>query len=390
MKALREFCDGLEKHFEKGKPLEKLYPLYEAVDGFLFTPGKRAAKAPFIHDSVDLKRVMVLVMLAVLPATIFGIFNVGHQAQLASGAAPRLMDALLRGTMAVLPVILVSYVVGGFWEVLFACVRKHEINEGFFVTGILFALTLPPHIPLWQVAVGISFGVVVGKEIFGGTGMNIVNPALAARAFLFFAYPAQMSGDTIWVAVDGVSKATPLAVLAAAPAGTSATAALTQAGYTWMQLFTGFIPGSIGETSKLACLIGLALLLITGVASWRIIAGCVAGLLTMSLVVLFFKGPHSSIQASLPPHWHLVLGGFAFGAIFMATDPVSAAATRLGRWIYGFLIGAFVVLIRVFNPAYPEAVMLSILVMNIFSPLVDHYIVEQHIHRRRPRAEQAK
>ncbi|MBF0618542.1 MAG: NADH:ubiquinone reductase (Na(+)-transporting) subunit B [Candidatus Omnitrophica bacterium] len=385
MNALRTFSDNLGRHFQKGKPLEKLYPLYEATDSFLFTPGTRATKAPFIHDKADLKRVMVLVVLAVIPAAFFGIFNAGYQAELALGVAPQWTDALLRGLMAILPIILVSYTVGGFWEVLFACTRKHEINEGFFVTGILFALTLPPHIPLWQVAIGISFGVVVGKEIFGGTGMNIVNPALAARAFLFFAYPGQMSGDKAWLAVDGVSKATPLAVLAAAPAGTPATTALTQAGYTWHQLFIGFIPGSIGETSKLACLLGLALLLITGVASWRIIAGCVVGLLTTSWLVVLLHGPHSAIQATLPPHWHLVLGGFAFGAIFMATDPVSASATQIGRWIYGILIGVFVVLIRVFNPAYPEAVMLSILVMNIFAPLIDHIIVEQHIRRRASR-----
>jgi Na+-transporting NADH:ubiquinone oxidoreductase subunit B len=385
MKAVRKFLDHLGQHFQKGKPLEKLYPLYEAVDGFLFTSGKTSDKPPFVRDAVDLKRVMVLVVIAVIPATLFGIFNVGYQAQLASGLSPQWFDAMGRGAKVVLPIILVSYMVGGFWEVLFACVRKHEINEGFFVTGILFALTLPPNIPLWQVAIGISFGVVVGKEIFGGTGMNIVNPALAARAFLFFSYPAQMSGDKAWLAVDGISKATPLAVLSAAPAGTQATTALTQAGYSWSQLFLGFIPGSIGETSKLACLLGLALLLITAVASWRIIAGCVIGLVSMSALIVVLHGVNSSVQATLPPHWHLVLGGFAFGAIFMATDPVSASATQVGRWIYGFLIGAFVVVIRVFNPAYPEAVMLAILVMNIFAPMIDHFIVEHHIRRRRAR-----
>ncbi len=382
---IRKAMDDLGKNFSKGKPLEKLHPLYEAIDGFLFTSGAIARKAPFVRDAWDLKRVMVIVVLALIPSTLFGIFNAGYQAQNALGLAHAWPDAVLRGLQIVLPVIFVSYAVGGFWEVLFACVRKHEINEGFFVTGLLFALTLPPHIPLWQVAAGVSFGVVVGKEIFGGTGMNIVNPALAGRAFLFFAYPAQMSGEAVWYGVDGVTRATPLATMASVPAGTTGVAALHQAGYTWSQLFYGFIPGSIGETSKLACLIGLAFLLITGVASWRIIAGCVAGLVSVASLIGFLHV--KTVHPVLPFEWHLVLGGFAFGAIFMATDPVSASATTLGRWIYGFLIGALVVFIRTFNPAYPEAVMLSILLMNIFAPMIDHYVVEAHINRRTPRAQ---
>ena len=289
---------------------------------------------------------------------------------------------MAEGAWKVIPIILVSYAAGGFWEVLFAVTRKHEINEGFLVTGILFALVLPPSIPLWQVAVGISFGVVFGKEIFGGTGMNVFNPALTARAFVFFAYPAQISGSTVWVAVDGYTSATPLAVAAATPKGASVMQSLGDAGYNFQNMFLGFIPGSIGETSALACLIGLAFLLITRVASWRIILGCVLGLLTMATGFYLLQGPDRLAFFALPPYLHLVMGGFAFGAVFMATDPVSAAATNLGRWIYGFLIGVLVVLIRVVNPAYPEGVMLSILFMNAFAPLIDYFVVENHIKRR--------
>jgi Na+-transporting NADH:ubiquinone oxidoreductase subunit B len=288
--------------------------------------------------------------------------------------------------MKVLPIILVSYAAGGFWEGLFSVIRKHEINEGFLVTGILYALILPPTIPLWQVAIGISFGVVIGKEIFGGTGMNVLNPALTARAFVFFAYPAQMSGDAVWAAVDGFSRATPLAVVAMAQKGSSAVAVLAQAGYTFKDVFLGFIPGSIGETSTLACLLGLAFLLITGIASWRIVAGCALGLTAMSLVFFGLRGENSLAFFSLPPYWHMIMGGFAFGSIFMATDPVSASATDKGKWIYGILIGILVILIRMVNPAYPEGVMLAILFMNVFAPLIDHFVVQQNVKRRLARA----
>jgi Na+-transporting NADH:ubiquinone oxidoreductase subunit B len=372
--------------FEKGKPLGKLYPVYEALDAFLLTPGTRTQKAPFIRDAVDLKRVMTFVVIALLPCIFMGIYNTGYQIQVVTGGSASFWDIVGQGLMKVLPIILVSYAAGGFWEVLFAVVRKHEINEGFLVTGILFALVLPPSIPLWQVAVGISFGVVIGKEIFGGTGMNVMNPALVARAFVFFAYPAQMSGDTVWAAVDGFTRATPLAVVATAQRGASAVAALTQAGYTFKDVFLGFIPGSIGETSTLACLIGFLFLLITGVASWRIVAGCVLGLTAMSSVFFLMQGEGTVAFFSLPLYWHMALGGFAFGSIFMATDPVSSSATDLGRWIYGFLIGMLVVLIRVVNPAYPEGVMLAILFMNIFAPLIDYIVVRQNMKRRLARA----
>ncbi|MBN1869335.1 MAG: NADH:ubiquinone reductase (Na(+)-transporting) subunit B [Candidatus Omnitrophica bacterium] len=372
--------------FEKGKPLEKLYPVHEAMDAFLLTLGKTTKKAPYVRDAVDLKRVMSFVVIALIPCILMGFYNTGYQIQMAKGAAHSLMGCLWLGLVKVLPIIMVSYIAGGFWEVLFAVVRKHEINEGFLVTGILFALILPPTIPLWQVAVGISFGVVIGKEIFGGTGMNIMNPALTARAFIFFAYPAQISGDAVWIAVDGFTRATPLAVAAIAPKGASAIAALSQAGYTFQDAFLGFIPGSIGETSALACLIGLIFLLITRVASWRIVAGCVLGLTAMSSVFFMLNGDNSLALFSLPPYWHMALGGFAFGAVFMATDPVSACATQAGCWIYGILIGILTVLIRVVNPAYPEGVMLAILFMNIFAPLIDHFVVRQNIKRRLARA----
>lgn len=379
-----------EKFFAKGKPFEKLYPLYDALDTFLLTPGKAASKAPHVRDVVDIKRVMIFVVLALIPALCMGIYNVGYQILLAEGEAISFGKAVGNGLWRVLPIIIVTYAVGGFWEGLFAIVRKHEINEGFLVTGILYALILPPTIPLWQVAVGISFGVVIGKEIFGGTGYNVLNPALTARAFVFFAYPAQLSGDAVWVAVDGFTKATPLGAVAVAERGSSAVKVLMETGYTLQDAFLGFIPGSIGETSTLACLLGLVFLLITGVASWRVVAGCAVGLVATSLFFTLFQGDKSLAFFSLPFYWHLVLGGFAFGSIFMATDPVSSAATQAGRWIYGILIGALVVLIRMVNPAYPEGVMLAILFMNVFAPTIDHYVVQGNIKQRMSRLKTAE
>ena len=386
MKFIEDQFKSISKFFEEGKPLAKLFPLFEATETFLLTPGKLTQKAPFIRDGVDIKRMMTFVLFALLPCIVMGIYNTGLQMQLAQGEAYSLLRSFFLGLTKVIPIIIVSYVVGGFWEVLFAIVRKHEINEGFLVTGILFALILPPTIPLWQVAVGISFGVVVGKEIFGGTGMNILNPALTARAFLFFAYPAQISGDKVWVAIDGITKATPLAIIADAPRAGEIVSTLTQAGYSFSDAFFGFIPGSIGETSVLACLLGLVFLLITGVASWRIILGCFLGLSSLGLLFNIFQGHESLAAFSLPIHRHMVLGGFAFGSIFMATDPVSSCATKKGHWIYGFFIGALVILIRTINPAYPEGMMLAILFMNIFAPLIDHFVVQENIKRRNLRA----
>jgi len=382
MKIIRDQLKKVEPLFEKGKPLEKFYPLYEAIDSFLFTPGNTTVKAPFVRDAIDIKRVMIFVVIALLPCFCMGVYNVGYEALKFSGQPIVFAKAVGIGLRHVLPILIVTYAVGGFWEALFAIIRKHEINEGFLVTGFLYAMVLPPTIPLWEAAVGISFGVVIGKEIFGGTGFNILNPALASRAFVFFAYPAQMSGDKVWLAADGVTQATPLSAIATSARGQSAVQVLHDAGYSFHQMFLGFIPGSIGETSTLACLLGLAFLLITGVASWRVVVGCVLGLLSIGSVFFFFHGQDSLTFLTLPPQWHLVMGGFAFGAVFMATDPVSSSATDAGRWIYGFLIGGLVVLIRMVNPAYPEGVMLAILLMNIFAPLIDHFVVEIKLKRR--------
>ncbi|MDH5681951.1 MAG: NADH:ubiquinone reductase (Na(+)-transporting) subunit B, partial [Spirochaetota bacterium] len=325
-------------------------------------------------------------------------YNVGFQAHKAKGLVVGVLDAFYSGFLTTLPVILVSYIVGGFWELVFSVVRRHEISEGFLVTGILFALVLPPTIPLWQVAMGVTFGVVIGKEVFGGTGMNIMNPALTGRAFIFFAYPSQISGDSVWVAVDyakdklvdGFSGSTPLSVIANNEIkGKSAEAILLDSGYSFEDMFYGFIPGSFGETSSLAILIGAAILLVTRIASWRVMLSVVLGGVSMALLMNMLAGKGSPAMFSLAPHWHLLMGGFMFGMVFMATDPVTAASTNTGKWIYGFLIGVLAILIRVLNPAYPEGIMLSILFMNIFAPLIDYYVVKANIRRRLRRARHA-
>ena len=368
--------------FEKGGKLEKLYPLYEAGDTFARTSAEVTKGAPHVRDSIDQKRLMVFVIYALLPCLFFGIWNAGNQFNTANAVeGATFFSDLLRGAIMVLPIVLVSYMVGGIWEVLFAVVRKHEINEGFLVTGMLFPLVLPPTLPLWQVAVGISFGVIIGKEIFGGVGYNILNPALTGRAFLFFAYPQWISGDTVWVgsAVDTVTQATPLAV-AAAEKGTDAVAALNSAGFSLWNMTVGNIPGCIGATSVIAIVLGLVFLLITGIASWRVIASGIIGCAAMG--ALFNVLPLDNAFASLPFYYHIIMGGFLFGIVFMATDPVSCSATNTGKWIYGFMIGALTVLIRVVNPAYPEGAMLAILFMNVMAPLIDHFVVQAHIKKR--------
>lgn len=404
MKLLRNLLDKQGKLFHKGGKLEKLFPLYEAGDTFIFTPGKVAQGPTHVRDGLDLKRMMMTVVVALGGCIYMAMYNTGYQAHLAisKGAIPletwqtRAMEAMglgfdpgnllaciVHGALYYLPVLIVTFAVGGAWEVLFAIVRKHEVNEGFFVTGMLFPLILPPTIPLWQVALGISFGVVIGKEIFGGTGMNILNPALTSRAFLFFAYPAQISGDKCWIAAqtagaDAVSGATWLA-----NASEQGSAAFAR-GLTWWDAFIGVIPGSMGETSTLACLVGAAILLITGIGSWRIMVSVVVG--TVSTAMLFNSiGSETNLFLNVPFWWHFVLGGWAFGMVFMATDPVSAAATNTGRYIYGFFVGVLVVLIRVVNPAYPEGMMLSILLMNVFAPIIDHYVLKANIKRRNAR-----
>ncbi len=403
MKFILDIHNKIKPFFEKGGKLEKLAPLFETHDTFLFTPSDVTKKGSHVRDAVDLKRVMLFVIFALTPCLIFSIWNAGHQYNISNMNAPNasfpnsLMFDMLRGSVIVVPIIAVSYIVGGFWEVLFSCVRKHEINEGFLVTGLIFPLTLPPSIPLWMVAVGVSFGVVIGKEIFGGTGMNVLNPALTGRVFLFLAYPVKMGGE-IWtnighgnfffdtftyrvapVAVEGFSGATPLAVLGNIPENfKSAEVFLESKGFIFSDMFFGFGGGSLGETSTLACLLGAIILLVSGVASWRIMLSAVIGLLFGGYVANYIG---SSPVSQLPPYYHLVMGGFAFGAIFMATDPVSAAATKIGKLIYGFLIGLLVIIVRVVG-GYPEGVMLAILFMNAMAPMIDEFVVRTHIKRR--------
>jgi len=368
--------------FEKGGKFERLYPLYEAGDTFARTPGDVTKEAPHVRDSIDQKRLMMFVIYALLPSLFFGIWNAGNQFNTANGVDSTFVSDILRGSIMVLPIVFVSYLVGGLWEVLFAVVRKHEINEGFLVTGMLFPLVLPPTLPLWQVAVGVSFGIVIGKEIFGGVGYNILNPALTARAFLFFAYPAQISGDTVWIgsAVDTVTQATPLAVAAAAETGTDAIVTLNESGFSLWNMTIGTIPGCIGSTSVIAILLGMGFLILTGVASWRVMLSGIGGCAAMG--ALFNALPLENAFAALPFYYHLIMGGFLFGIVFMATDPVSCSATNTGKWIYGFFIGALTVLIRVANPAYPEGAMLAILFMNVMAPLIDHFVVQSHIKKR--------
>ena len=396
---LRKLLDDLEPHFTPGGKLENWYALYEAVDTIFYRPSSVTKGAAHIRDGIDLKRIMITVWLAAFPAMFYGMYNVGFQANeilaagnivaedswriaiagMFAGFDPNnVWDCFIHGAVYFIPIYLMTFVVGGFWEVLFAIKRGHEVNEGFFVTSILFTLTLPPDLPLWQAAMGISFGVVIGKEVFGGTGKNFLNPALTGRAFLYFAYPAQISGDAVWTAVDGYSGATPLGVVAQ-----EGMAGLTQA-YTWWDAFIGTIPGSIGETSTLMIMIGGAFLLLQGIASWRVVAGCFAGLIGFSLL-LNGVGSDSNPAFAMPWHWHMVVGGFAFGAFFMATDPVSSAMTNSGRWAYGVLIGVMCVLIRVVNPAFPEGMMLAILFANLFAPLFDHFVVSANMKRRAAR-----
>ena len=376
----------MKKYFEKGGTLEILNPVFDMIETILFVRPDRTVKGSHIRDNFDLKRLMITVVIAAVPAFIFGIYNAGYQFYVSQGQTvltnATVFDFMIKGTVIVLPLIFVAYAVGGFWEVVFGVVRKHEINEGFLVTGFLLPLIVPPTIPLWQVAVATTFGVVIGKEVFGGTGMNIFNPALVARAFLFFSYPAAMSGDGVWVqtAFDTFSKATPLAV-AGIKTSSTVVESLASKGFDLWNMTIGLIPGSIGETSVIAIMLGAVLLIFTGIASWRIMFSVFAGGYLMGLL-FNAVAPSSSHLMALPAHYHLVMGGFAFGAVFMATDPVSATHTEKGKYIYGFMIGVLAVLIRVVNPAYPEGMMLAILFMNLFSPMIDNIIVWRNAARR--------
>ena len=397
MKKLRAFLDNLEPLFTRGGRFERFHAIFEAVDTFLFSPGDLTRGSPHIRDAIDLKRVMILVVIAATPAALVGMWNTGFQANMAmqgmglaglegwrgvvlpllgAGYDPAsIWDCTLQGALYFVPIYIVTMVVGLGWEILFAGVRNHEVNEGFFVTGFLFALIVPATIPLWQVAVGISFGVIIGKEVFGGTGKNFLNPALVARAFLYFAYPAQISGDAVWTAVDGFSGATALGISAI-----EGFQGVLDSGLTWTQAFLGQMQGSIGEVSAAACLLGAVILIFTRIASWRIILSVCLGLIIPTLI--FGNSESSNAMMTMPWHWHMVLGGFAFGAAFMATDPVSAAQTNTGKWIYGALIGFMTWLIRVVNPAFPEGIMLAILFANVFAPVIDHFVVQANVKRR--------
>jgi Na+-transporting NADH:ubiquinone oxidoreductase subunit B len=399
MKLLRDFLDSQEKHFIKGGRFEKLYPFYEANDTLLYTPGDVTKGKTHVRDSLDLKRLMITVVVALIPAVLMAFYNTGYQANLAiSGGiaeaipglrtdiymmlfgddfTPNFIQSVVHGSLYFLPIFIMTFVIGGHVEVASAIMRGHEINEGFLVSGFLFPLTLPPTIPLWQVAIGITFGVILAKEVFGGTGMNILNVALTGRAFLFFAYPAQISGDSVWIAANMTDGATGATWLSQAAAGGSE----ALQGISWFDAFLGFVPGSMGETSAAAALFGAIILTITGIGSWRTMLGVSLGTV---LTVLLFNSVGSDTNAffDVPFYWHFVLGGWAFGMAFMATDPVTSAFTNQGKWIYGAGIGVMVALVRVVNPAYPEGMMLAILFMNMFAPFIDHFFVQANIKRR--------
>lgn len=379
MKGLRRYLDKVKPHFEKGGKFEKLQSTFEAFETFIFVPDKVTFKGSHIRDSVDMKRTMSFVVIAMIPPLLFGMWNVGYQHFLANGMETTLWQNFWFGFLQVLPIIIVSYVTGLAIEFAFAQARGHEVNEGFLVTGMLIPLIMPPDVPLWMVAVSTAFAVIFGKEVFGGTGMNILNPALTARAFLFFAYPKDMSGDKVWIVdkPDAFSGATPLG---------DAMVGEVHKIPNPMEMFLGLIPGSIGETSKLAILIGALILIITGVASWRIMLSVVVGGIVMGLI---FNLVAINDYMMVPAWKQLVMGGFAFGAVYMATDPVTAAQTNKGKYIYGFLIGFFAIMVRVFNPAYPEGMMMAILFMNVFAPLIDHYVIQANISRRRKRWQKA-
>lgn len=396
-----KLLNKMAPHFEKGGKLEKFYSIFEMIDTIVQSPNDQTKGKTHVRDAIDLKRVMITVVIATIPCILMALYNTGLQANTAlAGNASLVAEGwrysvlemlgigvgangvnqwyanMLHGLMYFLPIYIVTVVAGGVWEVLFASVRGHDVNEGFLVTSMLYTLTMPPDTPLWVVAMGISFGVVIGKEVFGGTGKNFLNPALTGRAFLYFAYPAYLSGNAVWTAVDGYTGATPLGL--AAEGGTQS---ILEQGFTWTQTFLGTMPGSLGETSTLAILIGAAFLIMTKIASHRVIFGVFIGMFATSGLFNLI-GSETNPMFNLPWHWHLTLGGFAFGMVYMATDPVSAAMTNKGRWAYGFLIGFMCVLIRVVNPAFPEGMMLAILFANLWAPIFDHFTVQANIKRR--------
>jgi Na+-transporting NADH:ubiquinone oxidoreductase subunit B len=398
LKFLRKFIDNQSRHFKEGGKLTRLHPLYEAADNFIYTPGTVTKGAPHVRDVLDFKRLMIWVVIALVPAVIMALYNTGLQANLAlaqtsgaevngwrgsvitflgTGLNPNdILSNIIHGALYFFPIYLITLAAGGFWEVLFGTIRKHPISEGFLVTSLLFPMILPPNLPWWQVVLGISFGVVIGKEIFGGVGMNILNPALTGRAFLYFAYPAEISGDAVWIAVDGFSRATPLAELADP---------VLKLSVSFNDALLGIIPGSMGETSVIACIVGAVILIVSGVGSWRTMFGSVIGMVSVALLFNLI-GSDTNDMFRVNPLWHFVLGGFAFGTVFMATDPVSSAHTQKGQYFYGLLIGILTVLVRVVNMCFPEGIMLAILFANVFAPVIDKIFINKNIKRRRLRS----
>lgn len=380
MKWIKNILDNMRPSFEEGGKLHAFHSLFDAMDTFFLTPETTTTSGCHIRDAVDNKRTMFTVVIALIPALLFGMYNIGYQHYLSLGEVSSYCENFWGnfwyGFLQVLPMILVSYIVGLGIECIFAQVRKHEVSEGYFVTGMLIPLICPPDVPLWQLAIAVAFAVIIGKEVFGGTGYNFLNPALVARAFLFFSYPSKMSGDSVWIAEQGdaISGATPLGEMLAGATAPHAS---------MLDMFLGFVPGSVGETSVVAILLGAILLLVTGVASWRVMLSVFAGGAAMGVV---FNLIGATPYMQMPFYEHFLIGGFMFGAVFMATDPVTAAQTNTGKYIYGALIGIMAVLIRVVNPAYPEGMMLSILLLNVFAPLIDYYVVEANIKRRAKRA----
>jgi Na+-transporting NADH:ubiquinone oxidoreductase subunit B len=385
---LQNLLNKTKPHFEEGGRFEKLYPIFEATDTILFSTDEVTESGPHIRDNIDTKRIMILVVISLLPLYLFGAMNIGYQNAIAMGLERSNWQNFWFGFGKILPIIAITFASGAFWELIFAVVRKHPVSEGFLVTCALIPLTMPPNIPLWQISIATTFGIVIGKEIFGGVGMNIFNPALLARVFIFFTYPTKISGDKVWVlGPDGYSGATALSI-PASELGQDALSMLnsvTQFDYSWWNLFWGWVPGSIGETNKLLIILSAIFLIYIKIINWRVIFGAVIGLVSMALITNLFSPFSTNSMFTIPPQYHLVMGSFLFGTVFMATEPVTGCHTNQGRWIYGILFGSLTVIIRSINPAYPEGVMLSILFVNAFAALIDWFVIQSNINRRKAR-----
>ena len=388
LKFLQNILNKSKPHFEKGGKLENLYPVFEATDTILFSTNEVTESGPHIRDSIDTKRIMILVVISLIPLYLFGAANVGYQNAAALDVERSVWQNFWVGFRKILPIIAVTFASGAFWELLFAIVRKHPVSEGFLVTCALIPLTMPPGIPLWQIAIATSFGIVIGKEIFGGVGMNIFNPALMARVFIFFTYPTKISGDKVWISgPDGYSGATALAVPASELNKNAVTLleSVSQFDFSWWNLFWGWVPGSIGETNKFLIIFGALFLMYIKIINFRIVLGAVIGLVSTAILTNLFSPFSTNTMFSIPPHYHLVMGSFLFGTVFMATEPVTGCHTNQGRWIYGIIFGSLTVIIRSINPAYPEGVMLSILFVNAFAALIDWFVIQSNVKRRAAR-----